>query len=91
MDDTTDNFTPGNDQGRVRVAKLFTGDIDNDGSGDIVFTSASFAADKPHLYMIEHSGTLSVEENPSIPNKILSARIIQIHSIQRPGFNITYL
>ena len=22
MDDTTDNFTPGNDQGRVRVAKL---------------------------------------------------------------------
>ena len=71
MDDTTDNFTPGNDQGRVRVAKLFTGDIDNDGSGDIVFTSASFAADKPHLYMIEHSGTLgALEENPSIPNKI---------------------
>ena len=71
MDDTTDNFTPGNDQGRVRVAKLFTGDIDNDGSGDIVFTSASFAADKPHLYMIEHSGILGAsEENPSIPNKI---------------------
>ena len=71
MDDTTDNFTPGNDQGRVRVAKLFTGDIDNDGSGDIVFTSASFAADKPHLYMIEHSGTLeALEENPSMPNKI---------------------
>ena len=71
MDDTTDNFTPGNDQGRVRVAKLFTGDIDNDGSGDIVFTSASFAADKPHLYMIEHSGTLeALEENSSIPNKI---------------------
>ena len=71
MDDTTDNFTPGNDQGRVRVAKLFTGDIDNDGSGDIVFTSASFAADKAHLYMIEHSGILGAsEENPSIPNKI---------------------
>ena len=71
MDDTTDNFTPGNDQGRVRVAKLFTGDIDNDGSGDIVFTSASFAADKPHLYMIEHSGILGAsEEKPSIPNKI---------------------
>ena len=71
MDDTTDNFTPGNDQGRVRVAKLFTGDIDNDGSGDIVFTSASFAADKPHLYMIEYSGILGAsEENPSIPNKI---------------------
>ena len=71
MDDTTDNFTPGNDQGKVRVAKLFTGDIDNDGSGDIVFTSASFAADKPHLYMIEHSGTLeALEENSSIPNKI---------------------
>ena len=71
MDDTTDNFTPGNDQGRVRVAKLFAGDIDNDGSGDIVFTSASFAADKPHLYMIEHSSTLgALEENLSIPNKI---------------------
>ena len=71
MDDTTDNFTPGNDQGRVRVAKLFTGDIDNDGSGDIVFTSASFAADKPHLYMIEHSSTLgALEKNPFIPNKI---------------------
>ena len=71
MDDTTDNFTPGNDQGIVRVAKLFTGDIDNDGSGDIVFTSASFAADKPHLYMIEYSGTLGVlEDNLSIPNKI---------------------
>ena len=71
MDDTTDNFTPGNDQGRVRVAKLFTGDIDNDGSGDIVFTSASFAADKPHLYMIEHSSTLrALEKNLSIPNKI---------------------
>ena len=72
MDDTTDNFTPGNDQGRVRVAKLFSGDIDNDGNGDIVFSSASFAADKPHLYMIEHGGTLEVsEKNPLVPNEVI--------------------
>ena len=72
MDDTTDNFTPGNDQGRVRVAKLFSGDIDNDGNGDVVFSSASFAADKPHLYMIEHGGTLEVsEKNPPVPNEVI--------------------
>ena len=54
MDDTTDSFTPNNDQGKVRVAKLFSGDIDNDGNGDIVFSSGSFASDKPQLFMIEH-------------------------------------
>ena len=58
MDDTTDNYTPGNDQGKVRVAKLFTGDIDNDNKNDIIFSSASFAPDKSHLFMIEHDGTL---------------------------------
>ena len=63
MDDTTDNYTPGNDQGKVRVAKLFSGDLDNDGNGDIVFSSASFAADKSHLYMIEHDGSLSIEKS----------------------------
>ena len=66
MDDTTDNYTPGNDQGKVRVAKLFSGDIDNDGLGDVVFSSASFAADKPHLYMIEHGGLLGVESHNKI-------------------------
>lgn len=71
MDDTTDNYTPGNDQGKVRVAKLFSGDIDNDGAGDIVFSSASFAADKPHIYMIEHSGTLGFDnEQPPTPKEI---------------------
>jgi len=71
MDDTTDNYTPGNDQGKVRVAKLFSGDIDNDGAGDIVFSSASFAADKPHIYMIEHSGTLGFyNEQPPTPKEI---------------------
>jgi hypothetical protein len=54
MDDTTDNFTPNNDQGKVRVAKLFSGDLDNDGNGDLIISSASFATDKPHLFMIEH-------------------------------------
>ena len=57
MDDTTDNFTPGNDQGKLRIAKVFPGDIDNDGLGDLVFSSASFAADKPHLFLVEHDGT----------------------------------
>ena len=69
MDDTTDNFTPGNDQGRVRVAKLFSGDLDNDGHGDLVLSSASFAADKPTLFMIEHDGTLSSDDfSGSVPS-----------------------
>ena len=71
MDDTTDNFTPGNDQGRVRVAKVFAGDIDNDGEGDLVFTSASFAPDKPQLYMIEYSDELSTSDKDEIiPDKV---------------------
>ena len=74
MDDTTDNFTPGNDQGKVRVAKLFPGDIDNDGQGDIVFTSASFAADKPHIYMVEHEDNLNIsKEKDFSPSKFLMA------------------
>ena len=69
MDDTTDNYTPGNDQGKVRVAKLFSGDLDNDGYGDLVLSSASFAADKPQLFMIEHDGTLETDyNNHTIPN-----------------------
>ena len=74
LDDTTDNYTPGNDQGKLRVAKLFSGDIDNDGIGDIVFSSASFAADKPHLYMIEHNGMLGVENKVGITPKNISIR-----------------
>ncbi len=71
MDDTTDNFTPGNDQGKVRVAKVFAGDIDNDGKGDLVFTSASFAPDKPQLYMIEYSNELSTgDKDEIIPDKV---------------------
>jgi len=71
MDDTTDNYTPGNDQGKVRVAKLFTGDIDNDNKNDIIFSSASFAPDKPHLFMIEHDGTLGLGyEQNLVPHRI---------------------
>lgn len=71
MDDTTDNYTPGNDQGKVRVAKLFPGDLDNDGYGDLVLSSASFAADKPQLFMIEHDGTLETDHsNYTIPNHV---------------------
>ena len=75
MDDTTDNFTPNNDQGKVRVAKLFSGDIDNDGNGDVIFSSASFATDKPQLFMVEHEEEVigvNIDHNDSdiIPNKV---------------------
>ena len=75
MDDTTDNFTPNNDQGKVRVAKLFSGDIDNDGNGDVIFSSASFATDKPQLFMVEHEEEIivvNIDHNDSdiIPNKV---------------------
>ena len=75
MDDTTDNFTPNNDQGKVRVAKLFSGDIDNDGNGDLIFSSGSFATDKPQLFMIEHEEQAVVvstdDKGSSItPNKL---------------------
>ena len=57
LDDTTDDFTSGTDQGKVRVAKLFSGDIDNDNHGDIVFTSAGLGSDKAHIYFLEHDGS----------------------------------
>ena len=75
MDDTTDNFTPNNDQGKVRVAKLFSGDIDNDDNGDLIFSSGSFATDKPQLFMIEHEEqavVVSTDDKASsiTPNKL---------------------
>ena len=71
MDDTTDDGGFGLDQGKVRVANLFVGDLDNDEVGDIVFTSASFAADKSHIYFLEHSGVLDVRrDNEMTPDEI---------------------
>ena len=71
MDDTTDDGGFGLDQGKVRVAKVFAGDLDNDEVGDLVFSSASFAADKPHIFFLEHSGILNVEfEEKTIPGQI---------------------
>jgi len=75
MDDTTDHIFPNNDQGKVRVAKLFSGDIDNDGNGDVIFSSASFATDKPQLFMVEHEEeviVVNIDHNDSdiIPNKV---------------------
>ena len=71
MDDTTDDGGFGLDQGKVRVAKVFVGDLDNDEVGDLVFSSASFAADKPHIFFLEHSGVLDVEgEKKIIPREI---------------------
>ena len=72
LDDTTDNYTPGSDQGKVRVAKLITGDIDNDEKQDIIISSGSFAPDKPHLFMIEYEETLKIsEEKKAVPNNII--------------------
>ena len=71
MDDTSDDGGFGLDQGKVRVAKLFVGDLDNDEIGDVVFTSASFAADKSHIYFLEHSGVLDVRrDNEMTPDEI---------------------
>ena len=82
MDDTTDDILSNNinsvllnDQGKVRVAKLFPGDIDNDGQGDLIFSSASFAQDKPQLFMIEHQEEdivvgIDNDESDIIPNKL---------------------
>ena len=58
LDDTTDNGCDGTWAGCwTRVAKLFSGDIDNDNIGDIVFTSAALEALKPHIYFLEHDGS----------------------------------
>jgi hypothetical protein len=63
LDDTTDDVTPNSDQGFLRPSKIVTGDFDNDGIGDLVFASVSFAFDKPILSFIEFSGQNSVLEN----------------------------
>ena len=71
MDDTTDDGGFGLDQGKVRVAKVFAGDLDNDEVGDLVFSSASFAADKPHIFFLEHNGILNVGfEKKTIPGQM---------------------
>ncbi|MBX2991687.1 MAG: T9SS type A sorting domain-containing protein [Bacteroidetes bacterium] len=53
QDDTTDNITPGSDQGWFRPSKVAVGDFDNDGRPDMAIASASFARDKPILTVIE--------------------------------------
>lgn len=68
-DDTTDHFDNTSFQGLVSPMKLFSGDIDNDGNGDLIISSGSFASDKPTLFMVEHDGTLSNnEQKKSLPN-----------------------
>lgn len=52
-DDTTDSITPGSDQGYLRPSKVAVGDFDSDGRPDMVIASASFAADKPVLMVVE--------------------------------------
>ena len=84
MDDTTDDGGFGLDQGKVRVAKVFSGDLDNDEIGDLVFSSASFAADKPHIFFLEHSGILNVEPK----KKILPAQMTILQNYPNP-FNPT--
>lgn len=57
QDDTTDQRTPGSDQGWLRPSKVAVGDFDSDGRADIVVASASFARDKPILMVIEQVPT----------------------------------
>ena len=80
QDDTLDNFTTSGtivaqDQGKVRVAKLFPGDIDNDGNGDLIIASASFASDKPQLFMIEHSDETDALNNDQDNSSIIAEKI----------------
>lgn len=68
-DDTTDHFDNTSFQGLVSPMKLFSGDMDNDGNGDLIISSGSFASDKSTLFMVEHDGTLSInEQKKSLPN-----------------------
>jgi hypothetical protein len=62
QDDTTDNHTPGSDQGWFRPAKVVAGDFDSDGTPDVVIASASFARDKPILMVVEQTTTGVTEE-----------------------------
>ncbi len=64
QDDTTDDVTPGFDQGKFRASKLVIGDLDNDGNGDMVVSSASLAADKPTLIMLENGPSVSIDDQP---------------------------
>ncbi len=71
MDDTTDDVTSGSDQGLLRPVKLFTGDVDNDGKGDLVVSSASLALDKPTLFMLEFDKTTAIDgKKTSVPQQI---------------------
>ncbi len=66
QDPTDDDTTAGTDQGYFRVAKLVTGDLDNDRHGDIVIASSSLALDKPTLVMIEYQEITALEEDRSL-------------------------
>ncbi len=71
MDDTTDDVTPGTDQGIFRAAKLFPGDVDNDGVGDIIVSSSSLALDKPTLLMLEYDKSTALgDEKPAAPQSL---------------------
>ncbi len=66
QDDTTDQHTPGSDQGWFRPSLVAVGDFDSDGRSDIVIASASLAADKPVLMVIEQA-TTDVQEKDGTP------------------------
>lgn len=61
QDDTTDQHTPGNDQGWFRPSKAAVGDFDRDGLPDIIIASSSFARDKPVVMMVEQPMTATPE------------------------------
>jgi len=66
LDDTTDHIDNSSFQGLVAPIKLFSGDMDNDGNGDLIISSGSFAPDKSTLFMIEHDGTLSINAQEKV-------------------------
>ncbi len=74
MDDTTDDVTSGTDQGKLRPVKLFTGDVDNDGKGDLVVSSASLALDKPTLFMLEFDKTTAIDDKKAVVPQQISLK-----------------
>jgi hypothetical protein len=68
QDDTLDSHTPGSDQGYLRPSKVSVGDLDRDGSPDIVIASASFARDKPVVMVVEQT-TTGVGTSETLPKE----------------------
>jgi hypothetical protein len=60
------------DESNFRAVKFVAGDIDNDGLGDLIVSSASFSADQPTLIMLEYDNTTAIDNKESITPSGLS-------------------